>query len=397
MPLKCLLLIVGFVFALSVFAECPDFATGVDIGTPADPALAEISGVAASRQHPGVLWVHNDSGDTARIFAIRDDGTTLGEYAIEGANAIDWEDIALGPGPVAGVDYLYIGDIGDNDRVRANIQVYRIPEPVVDANQAPVQASVSGAELFTLSYPGAPATVYDCETLMVDPLSGDILLVTKQASGVNDVQVMLLPAPAAPGAYTLTRVNGMTFAPGLGYRVTGGDISPDGKEIVLHQYNGVIYWRVTNEAHLYDVFSQPACSVYAPFDVQGEAIAWKPDGSGFYTLSEQATLGPRPIWFYRREVFLDADQDHDESISLSELLRLVQFYNARGYHCEAGTEDGFAPGAGETNCTPHNTDYAPQDWSIRLTELSRAIQIYNIGEYEYCPGQATEDGFCPEG
>lgn len=384
------------VFSFSTRADCPFFATGEDVGTPADPALAEISGAVMSRKHPGVLWIHNDSGDSARIFAIGTDGTALGEYAIDGATAIDWEDIALGPGPTPGVDYLYIGDIGDNDRVRASVQVYRIPEPEASAGQAPVTTTLSGAELLTLSYPNAPTTVYDCETLMVEPATGDLLLVTKQTSGVNDVKIFTLPAPVASGSYTLTQVGAMTFPAGIGYRITGGDVSPDGKEVLLRQYNGVQYWRMTDEAHVYEVFSKAPCPIAAPFDVQGEAIAWIPDGSGFYTLSEQATLGPRPIWFYRREVFLDADQNRDESINLSELLRLVQIYNARAYHCAAGTEDGFAPGVGETACTPHNSDYAPQDWSIRLTELSRAIQIYNVGEYEHCPAGGTEDGFCLE-
>lgn len=91
-----------------------------------------------------------------------------------------------------------------------------------------------------------------------------------------------------------------------------------------------------------------------------------------------------------------ADQDGDYVISLSELLRVIQFYNSLGLHCEAGTEDGFAPGAvGDQSCTPHSTDYAPQDWAISLSELLRVIQFYNALGYRACPDEATEDGFCP--
>ena len=90
-----------------------------------------------------------------------------------------------------------------------------------------------------------------------------------------------------------------------------------------------------------------------------------------------------------------ADQTGDNIISLSELLRIIQFYNSGGVHCQAGTEDGFAPAAGDTTCAPRDSDYNPQDWVISLSELLRVIQFYNSGAYHPCPGQGSEDGFCP--
>ena len=88
-----------------------------------------------------------------------------------------------------------------------------------------------------------------------------------------------------------------------------------------------------------------------------------------------------------------ADANGDQVIGLSELLRVIQFANAGGYSCVGGgTEDGYAPGLGDTNCEPHSSDYAPQDWSIGLSELLRALQIFNVGSYQAC-GE-TEDGFC---
>ncbi len=90
-----------------------------------------------------------------------------------------------------------------------------------------------------------------------------------------------------------------------------------------------------------------------------------------------------------------ADQDNDGRINLSELLRIIQFYNFGGYQCSPGTEDGYAPGQGNTSCPPHDSDYAPQDWQISLSELLRVIQFYNFGGYHYCPDQGTEDGYCP--
>ena len=94
-----------------------------------------------------------------------------------------------------------------------------------------------------------------------------------------------------------------------------------------------------------------------------------------------------------------SDQDGNFIISLSELLRVIQFYNAGGLHCAdnpGDTEDGYVsgPGANQT-CTPYDTDYNPQNWVISLSELLRVIQFYNAGGYNYCPLNATEDGFCP--
>ncbi len=91
--------------------------------------------------------------------------------------------------------------------------------------------------------------------------------------------------------------------------------------------------------------------------------------------------------------FHAADQDNNGLIELSELLRIIQFFNSGGFHCQSGTEDNYAPGPGTTNCTAHDSDYSPHDWLISLSELLRLIQFFNSGGYHYCLG--SEDGFCP--
>ncbi len=88
-----------------------------------------------------------------------------------------------------------------------------------------------------------------------------------------------------------------------------------------------------------------------------------------------------------------SDQDGNNVISLTELLRVIQFYNSLRLHCEVGTEDGYAPGNGDESCAPHASDYSPVDWVISLSELLRLIQFYNSGGYAKCDG--SEDGFCP--
>ena len=90
-----------------------------------------------------------------------------------------------------------------------------------------------------------------------------------------------------------------------------------------------------------------------------------------------------------------ADTNQDLLISLQELLRVVQFLNLSGYHCDAAGEDGYAPGPGDQNCMLHDSDYNPQDWDISLSELLRLVQFFNAISYEYDSGAGTEDGFVP--
>lgn len=90
-----------------------------------------------------------------------------------------------------------------------------------------------------------------------------------------------------------------------------------------------------------------------------------------------------------------ADQDGDWSISLPELLRIIQLYNIGSYHCDAGSGDGYSPGPGDTACDPHDADYNPADWTVSFTELLRVIQFYNSPHAVYHVLEGTEDGFAP--
>jgi hypothetical protein len=93
-----------------------------------------------------------------------------------------------------------------------------------------------------------------------------------------------------------------------------------------------------------------------------------------------------------------ADTDFDNSIGLSELLRVIQFYNSNGYGCDlpgasVPSEDGFLAGPGSEACPRHNSDYEEPPWRINLTELLRLIQMFNSRIYAFDP--TTEDGFKP--
>lgn len=277
--------------------SCPRFATGVRLGDVADNAIDEASGLAASRHNDDVLWVHNDSGDIARLFAIRPSGRLLGIYVLDGAGAIDWEDIALGPGPSKDHDYLYLGDIGDNDRKRSHVVVYRVLEPDVPAAPRPTPKKLEGVEAFRLVYPDG---AHDCETLLVDPVRDRLFLVTREKEGPS--RVYEAPSPLSSKEDDLLEAKlPLPFGkPPLSgsHLVTGGDVSPDGRYILIKTYTSAYIWPRHEGESLDQALSAAPCPAPVAVEPQGEAIAFRPDGRGYFTVSEKTH---QPVYFFARQ------------------------------------------------------------------------------------------------
>lgn len=82
--------------------------------------------------------------------------------------------------------------------------------------------------------------------------------------------------------------------------------------------------------------------------------------------------------------------------TLSDLLEQIQLYNSHGYHCDSDSDSGYAPGFdGDRTCPAIWSDYNPSDFVITLSELLRQIQFYNVDTFHFCPSKITEDGYCP--
>jgi hypothetical protein len=289
---------------VSAATVCAAFASaGETTGTIASDQLVEISGLVASRANDGILWAHNDSGDTARVFAITTSGELRGTYTLAGAGAVDWEDIAIGPGPNAGRDELYLADIGDNRAQRDEIDIYRIAEPTVSADGPAAVAEVTDVDKLILHYPDRP---HDAETLLVDPVAGDMFIVTKELLG-GPSSVFRVPNDVAPGApATMLPAGQLSFdtfasdkeipadAPplvrALGHLPTAGDISRDGRLIAIRTYATVWVWdRATGET-IADALQRAPCEGPSAIEPQGESIAFQPDSHGYTTTTE----GPHP-------------------------------------------------------------------------------------------------------
>jgi len=210
---------------------CAFFGSVAVTGDVAEPALTEASGIAASRRHDGVIWAHNDSGGDAAVYALGRDGAALGRFDLDGVAALDWEDMAIGPGPNVDADYLYIGDIGDNLSFRPEVIVLRVPEP----DPTTGGGVIPGAERFGLVYP-TPGV--NAEALAVDPITGDILIVGKEPTGVAGVYW----APAAeltPGGLTALREIATLD---LAAEVSAADISAAGDMVAFRGYREIWVW-----------------------------------------------------------------------------------------------------------------------------------------------------------
>ncbi|MGH9190739.1 MAG: hypothetical protein ACRD0Q_12060 [Acidimicrobiales bacterium] len=250
--------------------------------------IDENSGLAASRRVPGLVWAHNDSGDVPLLYCVDRAGRSCGVWSVTAAKARDWEDMAAGPGPVAGERYLYMGDIGDNRGDQPAVTIYRVPEPVANPGDGSSKARprrTAPAEAIRLRYEDGP---HDAEALFVHPATGDVYVVAK---GIGAAAVY------KAGGGVLRRVG--TVALGAGEWVTGGDISPDGRRVALCTYFGG--YELTLPAGSDSVFDDVWGALAVPVDLgdraQGESVAYGLDGRSLVASSEGS---PAPLYEVKR-------------------------------------------------------------------------------------------------
>lgn len=235
-------------FAVGAASAAPDddTATGHEVTTFSDADIVESSGLVVD----GDLAVTmNDSGDEARVFTVDlRTGDTVGTTRFDG-DASDLESLApAGPG------HVWVGDTGDNDKDRKDVEVTRVPVGRGDR-------SVAG-ETFHLSYPDGP---HDAETLLAHPRTGQLFLVSK-----SPMRGAVYSAPARlrpDGVNVLTRV---AEAPGL---ATDGAFLPDGRHVLVRGY--------TRATLLEFPGWRPVAEFRLPRQQQGEALAVRADGTVF--------------------------------------------------------------------------------------------------------------------
>lgn len=291
--------------ALLVVAEAPaaaqDAATGIT-GDPAmpriaglirEPRLREISGIAASRRHADLFWVHNDSGYPAQVHAIDSRGSHRATLDIESVTGRDFEDMAAFE--LDGVAYLLVADTGDNGGLRSEVELVVIAEP-----QHLEDARIEPAWVQRLRWPDGPR---DVEAVAVDAQSRQVLLVSKKRT---PPELFVLPLGRTATARTAQRIGTLqgieppsalelSGNPRFGrYRaqITAADLSADGRQLaVLNYRRAYVYTRSASEDWGAAVGRSPEPLAFG-WLAQAEALAFDRDGRSLWITSERL---PAPL------------------------------------------------------------------------------------------------------
>ena len=275
------------------------FPERIDLGPIKYNKIDEASGIASSKNNPHIVWTHNDSGDLPKIYGVGLDGGHLGMLRLSGVLARDWEDMCLGPGPEDSVDYIYIGDIGDNFSKFKKKRIHRFKEPIIamDDKDSPFDIKIKELDTIVFKYPDGNR---DAEALMVDPLTKDILILSKRESAVSLYR--LAYPQSTSSVITAEKVGNFTISPELPYRrsdqITSADISRDGKRILIKTYYDVVLINNTQNDLVSSILSSEQIKLNYIRRSGGEAVCWRWDHLGYYTIPEESGDTPAHLYYY---------------------------------------------------------------------------------------------------
>lgn len=240
-----------------------------------EPRLREISGIAVDNN--GIIWVHNDSGDGPILYALNSQCELLGEVFLEGAKAIDWEDMSIGR--CGQYDCFYVGDFGDNHHRRQEYLIYRAKVPSVPGKPFGTMR-LSNIEQFSFTYPEGAK---NAKALAVHP-NGAIYIFTKDKSGKSVMYALTSPVPNHNAK--LTRIGDVPTKLGAWTSVTGADIHPTGRRLLLRTYITVLEWRIDQGGNFNKILSTEKIRVPNMDEQQGEAVAYNPKTGEYIHVSE---------------------------------------------------------------------------------------------------------------
>lgn len=260
------------------------FSERVAMGMLNNGTINEASGMAMSLENPHGFWTHNDSGDKSRIFLV--DTFARYQMTVNFTNATnrDWEDIAVSKDPLNGHHRIFIGDIGDNNAIHKYSTIYIVKEPKITTG---IDTTIDIIQKITYKYEDGSR---DAESLMVDPITGDIYIVSKREANVNLYQIQY--PYATVDTIIAKKVLTLPYS-----QIVAGDISQDGTEILLKSYKKVWYWSRKKEMSVASALSQSPYETTYISEPQGESVCWAPDAKGFYTISEESPLKITPILY----------------------------------------------------------------------------------------------------
>ncbi len=261
-------------------------------------SIAEASGIAVSRKHPGVVWLNNDSGNSPVLFAVNTDGKELVRMTIHGTKNKDWEDLAIFT--YNQHTYILIADTGDNGASRSSYQLHFIREPELSDIALPANISAEPEWSITFRYNDGS---HDCEAVAVDIKHQQILLLSKR----GDIPVLYM-LPFTPGSSTTaTAVKQGVIRPfpqpekkhfrlidlfGYTLQPTAMDIRSDGLGIAILTYGDAYYYPASEHDSWLSVLRQKPEIIALPELAQAEGIGFDAQSRNLFVVTEKL---PAPL------------------------------------------------------------------------------------------------------
>ncbi len=288
-----------FLFILVVFSSCKsdtqkdklvsdsltlEFTPVVLIETLSD-AIPETSGLA---EFDGLYWTINDSGGKNALYGFdKKTGKIKREIEVGNATNRDWETLTTD------ADFFYIGDVGNNSGSRKDLTIYKVNKSEMGAGSEYAKAEKitfrwSDQKYFVKANNSNP---YDCEALL--SFEDSLVLFAKDWVTKNTRMYML---PKAPGNY-VARLDSEFESNGL---ITGADISPDKKVVVLsgyHNYNPFLWLFRDFEGNKF--FESEKLRVEYPefYSAQTEGVLFSGNDS-ILVSAERTTSWPQRVYYF---------------------------------------------------------------------------------------------------
>lgn len=258
---------------------CTAYGQPEQAGKITTSSLNALSGISVSQRNAGVVYVHNDR-NVAQFFAVSEAGALLGTFNVTGAAVDDIEDMAVAHCPSGSC--VYLADVGGNISPRTQFGVVRVPEPQVDVNAPGGTTSIAGEKLL-FSYPDGAN--HNAESILVDPQSDTIFVITKVAAGMPSA-VYKFPATFGGAALTATKVIDLTVPKSTDKEATSASAHPCAPAFLLRTYNTLYEFRAAPGSMLEAAFAATPTVVPVATESQGEGVAYRADGKGYFSTTE---------------------------------------------------------------------------------------------------------------
>jgi hypothetical protein len=198
--------------------------------------VAESSGMAMTNSDK--IWSHNDSGGKNELYCIDFKGNILRTLIISNATNIDWEDLTTDK-----QKNIYIGDFGNNNNVRKDLVIYRIPDPEsFSENLVEAETIKFSFEDQTSFPPPASDKNFDVEAMVWR--SDSLFLFTKDRSSPITGYTKMYKLAARPGTQ-VARLAGSFYLGNTttAARVTSADIDPETGDLALLVQERLVIFR----------------------------------------------------------------------------------------------------------------------------------------------------------